>query len=249
MTPAHPTPPAAPDRVRWHAHADEDALNRAVAQALTAALASAGRPGGAVLALLSGGGTPVPAYRIVGAQPRDWAGVTLALVDDRWVPPDDAGSNARLLRETLQAGAPGRARFWPLTRFGEDRASAVAQANAHYAADAGDGGPQFVLLGMGDDGHTASLFPGSPDLAAALAARAPYAALDAQGCPGAGAWPQRITLTPAGWKPARRRLLMIRGAHKRAVFERAWREADPRVLPVSAAIAIGDAPLDVHWCP
>jgi 6-phosphogluconolactonase len=243
-----PVPVATTAPVRFHAHADVASLNDAVALALIGALDSGRARRGAALALLSGGGTPVPVYRALATRVRDWSGITLALVDDRWVAPDDAGSNARMLRETLHAGEGGGPPFWPLTQFHRKRAEAVAEANDRYARSLAGAELSVVLLGMGDDGHTASLFPGSPDLDAALAAREPYRALDAHGCAGAGAWPLRITLTPAGWRPARNRLLMIRGAHKRALFERAVREADPRTLPVCAAITMGAAPLDVHWC-
>src|SRR3546814_1413727 len=68
---------------------------------------------------------------------------------------------------------------------------------------------------MGDDGHTASLFPGMLGLDQALASPTAYVAVDASGCPGSGPWPRRISLTPAGLEPSRMRLLLIRGEHKR----------------------------------
>jgi 6-phosphogluconolactonase len=246
-----PLPPAANAPVcpvRFHVHPNEEALTSAVTDALVAALTAGRARRGAALGLLSGGGTPVPVYRALAGRMADWSGITLALVDDRWVPTDDAGSNARMVRETLLAGQAGGPPFWPLTEEARDRAADVAAANAHYAASAHSAELSIVLLGMGDDGHTASLFPGSPDLDRALASTEAYVALDAHACPGAGAYPLRITLTPAGWSPARQRLLMIRGAHKRAVFERALAQADARALPVYAAAATGAGPLDVHWC-
>ncbi len=257
MNPAH-RPAAAAVAPRWHAHADETALVGAVCAQILQVVGADRGDDRASLLLLSGGSTPVPVYRALADQlaagraglAPGTARLTISLVDERFVAPQDPGSNERMLRQTfgglLGDDAHAALRFWPLVDWPGGRARSVAQANERMHAAPP---PSLVLLGMGDDGHTASLFPGSPDLAAALATSLPYVALDAPGCPGAGAWPLRITLTPAGWRPARRRLLLLRGAHKREVYERALREGDAAVLPVAAAIALGEAPLDVHWAP
>ena len=246
-------------RMRFHAHSDETALVADVGAALLDAVLAGLEHDGKALVLLSGGSTPIPVYRAVAARLADLRGLTIGLVDDRWVAPDSPGSNATMIRDMLRAGAPADAnvdtnaaaregvQFWPLVDWSRERAQSVALANERLQSIGL--APCFVLFGMGDDGHTASLFPGSPQLDSALASADAYVALDADGCPGAGKWPHRITLTPRGWLHARRRVLLIRGTHKREVLERAAREADARTFPVRAALAIGDASLDVHWCP
>jgi len=239
--------PASAPALRLHAHADEHAFVQGVVSALLEAIASERRQLRAPLILLSGGSTPVPVYRALAQQVTDWSGITLGLVDERFLAPDAAGSNARLIRETLHDGVAAPAAFWPLADLVLGLQGSVDAANARLLARAQ--APSVVLLGMGDDGHTASLFPGSPDLLPALASEHPYAGVNASGCPGAGSWPQRISLTPIGWKAAQRRLLLIRGDAKRRLLETALRERNVETLPVAAALALGDAPLEVHWCP
>jgi 6-phosphogluconolactonase len=230
---------------RWTEHADERALGDALSRELLAAIDAGRHAQGRALLLLSGGTTPVPVYRALGARISDWSEVTVGLVDERWVPESDAGSNARLLRETLFARV-AQPPLVPLADLSAGLEGAVSQANARWATLAVP--PCAVVLGMGDDGHTASLFPASHGLDAALASREPYAAIDATGCAGAGAWPLRISLTPAGWRQAMHRMLVIRGPRKRDVLDRALRERDARALPIAAALA-GDIPLEIHWCP
>jgi len=234
-------------RVIFHEHADEASLTEAVALALADAVEEDLARFTQSTLLLSGGTTPIPAYCALAPKLTGREGITVGLVDERWVDPQDPGSNARMLRESLLATAGTGVRFWPLANIEMGLLPAVASANArqrtlHHPAS-------VVLLGMGEDGHTASLFPGSPDLPRALASSEAYCALDASGCPVAGRWTQRITLTPQGWRDARRRLLLIRGARKRQVFQNALDNPDAMALPVAAAFADSAAPLVVHWCP
>ncbi len=116
------------------------------------------------------------------------------------------------------------AHFDPLVRIGKPLTECVYTANlqAQHSQP-----PSLVALGMGNDGHTASLFPGSKDLARALESTLPYAALDATGCPGANQWPLRITLTPHGLRQCRQRLLLLRGKQKLQVLRQALDSNDP----------------------
>src|SRR3546814_16460682 len=83
----------------------------------------------------------------------------------------------------------------------------------------------------------------------ALASPTAYVAVDASGCPGSGPWPRRISLTPAGLEPSRMRLLLIRGEHKRRLFERAMDGTDPLELPIRLAFTTPGARLRVPSCP
>jgi len=194
--------------------------------------------------LLSGGRTPGPAYAALARAPLAWDRVDAALVDERWLLPDDPDSNARLVRESLLTDRAAKMRFESITRAGRSIEEAVDIANMHAAHAAA-----LVVLGMGDDGHTASLFPGMRDLAQALASPRPYVAVDATGCPGAGPWSRRVSLTPAGLAPAQNRLLLIRGAGKRALLDRVLAGDDPMEYPVRIAFTTPGPPLRVLWAP
>jgi len=236
--------PTLSDRITLVRYDDPDEWIDAAAAEIGAALRTEIRQRGAARLLLSGGTTPAPVYQALAELPLDWSKLEVGLVDERWLSPQDSDSNAYLVRQSFLERAEG-ARFEPLVRVGKPLQDCVHAANVHaqHAPAA-----CMAVLGMGGDGHTASLFPGATDLGKALANPLPYAALDATGCPGANTWPLRITLTPAGLAPIGQRMLLLRGKQKLEVLERALAGNDAHEYPIRVAFDTPGARLRVHWC-
>lgn len=184
--------------------------------------------GWAVLAV-SGGRSPVAMFERLRHRHVRWDAVTITLVDERVVPPDHADSNAALVRAHLLREAAASAAFVPLIADAQDAAApaqAVARANAAFRQ------PDVVVLGMGEDGHTASLFPDAPELQDALSEPQPgYAITHPAVAPHA-----RITLNLAALLAAERVFLSVSGAAKAAVLARALQGPTPS-LPVSLVLA------------
>ncbi|WP_193141708.1 6-phosphogluconolactonase [Meridianimarinicoccus sp. MJW13] len=183
-----------------------------------------------------GGTTPGPAFDALSAADLDWSRVQVLLTDERWVPETSDRSNARLIRERLLQDKAAKARF-----IGYYDGSDLSDAGVAKAADriAPLLPISVLLLGMGADMHTASLFPGSDQLAAALDDDAP--ALMAVTAPGA---PEpRVTLTAPALKSALAVHVLITGRDKRDALEKAVALDDPMQAPVS--VILGAA--SVHW--
>lgn len=231
--------------VAWHGFTGADAWRWACAVAISAQLRRDLEQFPRARLLLSGGSTPGPVYRALAKAPLDWERIDVALVDERWLMPDDPDSNARTVREDLMTHHAARARFETMTRPGLSVEQAVAAANAH-----GQQRASVIVLGMGEDGHIASLFPRMRGLQDALSSPRPYVATDATGCPGARGWSRRISLTPAGIRAGDARLLLIRGHRKREVLQQALASGSVLDWPVLAALDPSrETPLQIYWCP
>ncbi len=232
------------DRLTLIRHGDADAWIEAIAAEMAQALNNDIATFGRARMLLSGGTTPAPVYQALAELDVHWDRVEVSLVDERWLSPQDRDSNAWLVRESFLGRADG-AHFDPLVRVGKPLPECVYTANLQAQHSQA---PCLSVLGMGNDGHTASLFPGSKDLARALESTLPYAALDATGCPGANQWPLRITLTPHGLRHSGQRLLLLRGKQKLEVLKQALESNNPQLYPILNAIDLDGAKLRVHWC-
>jgi 6-phosphogluconolactonase len=224
--------------------ADGQAWADACAARLTDALAAALADTGKAVFAGSGGSTPAPIYRRMAGADLDWSRIAVTLIDERYVPETSPESNAALLKQTLLTGPAAAARFVPLFHpaVTVDRAAALA---AHALAAEG-GQLDAVLLGMGEDGHICSMFPDSPTLKTLLSpALRPTVLGVPHGRDGTAPSMERLTINLPYLMTARRVVLALTGAAKRAVFEREA-AGDPATQPIAALIA-ADVPLDVLW--
>lgn len=226
----------------WWEYEDAAEFAEAVAGDVGFVIESALDARGDCVVALPGGRTPLAALKKLAATKLKWKSVTIVPTDDRLVPVDHAASNVRMLAEIF---LPLGARVVPLTGGSLKPAEAGRAADArlsdlHWPLD-------LVWLGMGLDGHTASIFAG-PDLDLALTA--PFRAVGITPDPMPEDAPySRVTLTARAIAQARAVMVAITGDDKRAVLEAALSDGAGSRYPIGRLLADTDLAIDIHWCP
>jgi 6-phosphogluconolactonase len=215
----------------------------ALADAATGLLAGELRQPGPQNLIVTGGSSPGPVYDRLSALDLGWERITVTLSDERWVGPTSPASNETLVRTRLMKGRAAAARFAPLkddSASPRDNAAALEPAIIALAPFAA------TLLGMGEDGHIGSLFPGK----AAAEDLDPNGARWVVGVPVAGLAPfvPRVSLTLRALLAARLVVVLITGEAKRAVVERVMAEA-AYSPPVASLLRQGRVPVRVLWAP
>lgn len=207
-----------------------------VARDLESAIAKKGRAS----VMLSGGNTPRPFLVQLAQETLAWERVTVGLVDERWIDPESGLSNENLVRTELLANGAEAASFLPMYREGKSAVEACAEVEASY----GEHFPfDVVVLGMGGDGHTASLFPNRSELDSLLSTHALCGVCEAPVEP-----KERMTLTLHTIASAAHCYLHIEGGEKLAVYEEAL-EGDGNVhtMPIRAVLKHPDLPLETFY--
>jgi len=223
---------------------DIEALSRALADLIAASLKAAIAARGLASLVVSGGKSPTRLFELLRDEKLDWSMVRIALADERWVDPTDPASNEKLVRDVLLQGPAAAARFLGLKNGAPTPDMGAVSAWETFARvprpfDA-------VILGMGDDGHTASLFPGSPNLSSALNPAA------VPGCVGmrAPVVPHsRLSLNLSALLDSRRIVVLIAGDEKWRTYLAASAQGPVQDMPLRAVLRQTRTPVEVMWSP
>ncbi|PFG09159.1 6-phosphogluconolactonase [Marinobacter sp. LV10MA510-1] len=234
--------PLLPNGVFWHSAATPADLARKLAEQIALLLRQRLHAAPRASLALSGGSTPVLLFKALAQQELDWQRIDIVQVDERWVEPSHPDSNSAQMRQHLLQGRAAVARFHPL--YDNAPSPSAGLGAVCQRLEAVSWPLDVVVLGMGNDGHTASLFPDAPELAAAMA--------EQNGSKLAAITPPqqaqaRITLTRSAIAGACDCFLHIQGDDKLATLTKALAEPDNWAqMPIRAFLRSG---LHIFWSP
>lgn len=224
--------------------ADKESLAEELAAQIAAALDRELQANGRALLAVSGGSTPKLFFQKLSEKDIDWAGVTVTLVDERWVDETSERSNAALVKANLLTGKAAAASFFPLYTGDETPVAGLKTLEDQFDSV---GVPiTAAILGMGGDGHTASFFPEGDKLSAALDLGNEDTFIEMH-APGAGE--PRITFTLPALLKADFLALHIEGEEKQQVLATALSEGPIEDMPIRAVLRQNEKELTIFWCP
>lgn len=230
-----------------YVYPDPDALFTALHKYCVKALQTDLETEKKVSCYLSGGTTPLPLYGLLARSELPWQRICPALVDERWVAIDDAASNEGMLRKHFSQQADFLTQLTGMKTAQATAREAEPACNERYAALPKP--VSFCLLGMGSDGHTASLFPHAQGLTEALQTTSSCKSLTALPSAVTGSLTERMSLSLAGILQAKRIALLITGKQKWEIYQKALHCSDKAAMPVSAVLQQKQAEVDVFYCP
>lgn len=193
---------------------------------------------------VSGGSTPVPLFQALSRLDLEWEKVVIILVDERWVDVSGNDSNEHLARTYLLQNKAASALFSGMKIPGKSAEEAEQECADRYQSV-----PipfDVVILGMGSDGHTASLFPGAENLTAAVNMHSDKTCMSI--IP-AAAPHERMTLTLPAILNARDIIIHITGEEKRKVYDKAVSDGPSEEMPIRYVLRQKEVPVTIYWCP
>ena len=223
----------------WHTFLDRESLDQALAAHVASRLQEGIAERGTAHLVVSGGSTPIQLFSMLADADIEWARVVVLLADERWVPADHEDSNERLVRETLLTGKAKSAQFLSLLPTPGDEITNIAGVSTLLGSL-----PRFdvVILGMGEDAHTASLFPCAAALREGLTTEQGALITRPRNAPH-----QRVSMSTRRLQATEHGVIHIVGDNKKAVLELAKKSKDEMRYPISAFL--GPAGFDCWWAP
>jgi len=223
---------------------DRSTLVKNLAEQIQSLLSTAIKKNGKASLAVSGGSTPVELFERLSGLDITWSNVVITLVDERWVEPEAEDSNEHLVRTHLLKNKVAGATFIPM----KNSAVTAGEGEAECAKQLQKVPRPFtvLILGMGGDGHTASLFPGAEKLAAAIDMNSGKICM---GIAPLTAPHQRMTLTLPAILDAKHIFLHITGPEKQDVLEKAMAKGAPEEMPIRFILSQQTTPVSVYWAP
>ena len=227
-----------------HSFANGSELAEGLADIVSAALAAGVSARGSASLAVSGGSTPKAFFKALSKRKFDWAKVVITLVDERFVPSDNPRSNHLLVADNLLQVEAAKAEFLPLYQdalTAEDAALIATQKSVAISNPF-----DVAILGMGNDGHTASFFPGGNNLAEAIRADRPRGVLTMEA---EGAGEPRLTFSFSSLQDARLLVLHIEGEAKKTVLAKAEDVGEETDMPIRSILRRASSPVQIYWAP
>ena len=223
----------------WYTFDDRETLDQALAEHVTSKLAQGISARGVAHLVVSGGSTPAALFSLLADADLAWQHVVVMLADDRWVPADHEDSNERLVRETLLTGRAKQAQFLSLLPTPDDEVANLAGLSTLLRSVSRF---DVVLLGMGEDAHTASLFPCASALKEGLTTDAGALLTRPRTAPH-----QRVSMSKRRLEMTDCGVIHIVGQNKKSVLEAAIKSGDEMRHPITAFW--GPSGFDCWWAP